>query len=167
MIAVSLHPASHGLVALTDDADADLALPFKWAVIKSAHGGAYAHRSIYSRGKATSCLLHRVIAGAAHGDVVDHVNGDGLDNRRANLRVCTRQENARNRPRPGRNNTSGVTGVSRGRSLSSPWEASIKVDGRRIYLGSFAAFADAVAARRHAEASLFGTFAPRRTAGAA
>ena len=155
---IALHPEAHGLAAVVDATDAALVAGHKWAVVRSPNGSAYAHRSSYSKGRATSCLMHRLILRALPGQVVDHINGDGLDNRRANLRLCTGQENSRHRVAPGRNNTSGVIGVSRSNSISAPWSAYVKVDGRKIHLGTFAAFADAVRARRAAEAEHFGAF---------
>lgn len=100
-----------------------------------------------------SFLAHRVIYAIHHGewpsDQIDHINGDKLDNRIDNLRSVSRKENMRNLPMP-RSNTSGVMGVGWSKQYKN-WEAQIKVDRRRVYLGRFAKFEDAVAARKAAE----------------
>ena len=68
-------------------------------------------------------------------DEVDHINGDGLDNRRENLRVCNRLVNMKNKKRYS-SNTSGYVGVNWSKKTKK-WEASVQVDGRRVHLGSF------------------------------
>ncbi len=79
---------------------------------------------------------------------IDHINGDGTDNRLCNLREADHTRNNRNRHKQ-RNNTSGVVGV---RLLAcGKWESSIRVDGRLIYLGRHPDKFDAVASRKSAE----------------
>lgn len=91
------------------------------------------------------------------GAEIDHINGDTLDNRIANLRLATRAQNGANQGLR-RNNTSGVKGVSwdakRGR-----WFASITIEGKSKALGRFDDFDDAVAARKAAEDEHHGVFA--------
>jgi len=79
----------------------------------------------------------------------DHVNGDKLDNRRANLRAVTPAKNAQNRKRPDCRNTSGHRGVTRRRR--GGWRAQITVAGRGRALGDYATLAEAVAARKAGE----------------
>ena len=98
--------------------------------------------------------MHNVIAGAPQ---VDHVNGDGLDNRRANLRPASTAQNARNRSRPS-TNRSGFKGVSWVRDRGH-WRAGIKVDGRSLNLGSFADPVEAAKAYDEAARRLHGKFA--------
>lgn len=96
---------------------------------------------------------HRIIWCWAHGDwpgCIDHINGNPLDNRICNLRSVTRQMNQRNQ-RMHKSNTSGRTGVSWNK-VSAKWVASIKMNDRSHYLGSFDLFWDAVRAREAAEA---------------
>lgn len=108
--------------------------------------------------------MHRLILGLAPGQVGDHRNGNGLDNRRENLRMATYSQNNQN-ARPSSKKASPFKGVSircnrfGGRYKARPWAAEIHVDGRKIGLGSFpdevsAAKAYDVAAREH-----FGEFA--------
>ena len=92
--------------------------------------------------------LHRLIL--PHIPIIDHANGDKLDNRRANLRVASITENNRNRPRQ-RNNTSGFKGVHWD-SLRGKWTARIKHDGRSIRVGRFDDIRDA--ARAYDEAAI-------------
>jgi hypothetical protein len=98
-------------------------------------------------------LAHRVVW-AVHFGVwpkqIDHINGVRTDNRIANLREATSQENNRNRSLPS-DNKSGRIGV-RWHKPDSCWRAHIGVSRRRIHLGSFRKFQDAVAAREEAEA---------------
>ena len=101
--------------------------------------------------------LHRLIMGYPDGKVVDHINGDKLDNRKQNLRICTVRQNVMNSKTP-KNNTSGHTGVSL-RSDRKLYRANIMVNRRQIYLGSFERIEDAVLARKQAEVKYFGEFA--------
>src|SRR3990167_1019609 len=78
-----------------------------------------------------------------------HQNGDGLDNRRQNLRVCTHAENGANRQRLNRNNTTGVNGVYR-HHKAKKWQAQIMRNRKAIYLGLFSKKSDAVAAVKKA-----------------
>lgn len=98
-------------------------------------------------------LAHRVVWVIHHGvwpeGQVDHINGDRSDNRIENLRVVTNTENARNSSLS-KNNTSGVTGVWRD-TRRNRWCAEIKVDRRKMYLGSFASLEEAAAVRKQAE----------------
>jgi len=77
--------------------------------------------------------LHRLIAGARPGEVVDHINGDTLDNRKSNLRIVSVQGNSLNR-KLNSNNLYGWLGVSK---TDFGYVAQIKVDGKMIGLGTF------------------------------
>ena len=84
-----------------------------------------------------SCLAHRLAWFYVHGrwpaDQIDHINGDGFDNRISNLREATAAENQQNQSLH-RNNTSGYPGVHRS---NGRWKAQIKVGGRKIHLGQY------------------------------
>jgi hypothetical protein len=82
--------------------------------------------------------------------VIDHIDGDRKNNHPSNLRDVSHQENCKNQSKP-KSNTSGVCGVS-WKKASRKWTAGIRVDGRRLHLGYFEDFSDAVEARRLAEA---------------
>jgi HNH endonuclease/AP2 domain len=81
-------------------------------------------------------LLHRLILDPPDSMVVDHINGDKLDNRRANLRIVTFAENVQNQSRLLSNNTSGYRGVVWDRSRSK-WIAQVKMGGKNYLLGRF------------------------------
>ena len=135
--------------ALIDRADAALA-DKRWSLTRPAAGLGYAVRRVWdpvSKAHAAE-HLHRVIVGLEPGDprVVDHINRDRLDNRRANLRVVTRGENAQNaKPRGGSSRHRGVYSNGRG-----GW--CVKV-GRR-HIGTFPTERDAADAAREARARL-------------
>jgi hypothetical protein len=83
--------------------------------------------------------MHRLILGLTHGDrsvEIDHVNGDKLDNRRANLRAVSHPENMANRSALNSNNTSGYRGVYWDKSREL-WVAAVKIDGRSHHVGRF------------------------------
>lgn len=98
-------PLSRGKTAIIDAADFDLVGHLKWSY--STVGYAFRGRM---PGRPGTVYLHRYLMGLPDG-VVDHINGDTLDNRRANLRVTDKSGNGLNRPKPGKANTSGVVGV--------------------------------------------------------
>jgi hypothetical protein len=136
-----LIPLSRGNAARVDEADLPLVQDYVWSA-KPSKWNVYAMRgSWHPRTKRfQSVLMHRVIlqdaiAAAPPGLVVDHIDGDGLNNTRRNLRLCTPRENAWNqRRRPGAG--SRFQGVH----WSEPhgaWTATITLDGRRVSLGMF------------------------------
>lgn len=90
----------------------------------------------------------------------DHENRNPLDNRKANLRKATQQENVRNKSIQ-KNNTSGVTGVGY-LSNTGSWRARITYNEKSIYLGTFKNKDEAIKARLMAEKKYFGEFAPQR-----
>ncbi len=144
-----------GGVALVDDQDLPLVSGYRWRRERKRNVD-YAIGWVNGR----YVPMHRLIAGTPKGLHTDHRNGDGLDNRRANLRTCTIRENSRKQAvRLGRG-TSQFKGVFLCRDRKRQcWGATIKVDRRSINLGTFddevlAARAYNAAARDH-----FGEFA--------
>ena len=101
--------------------------------------------------------MHREMLSPPPGMDVDHINGNPLDNRRANLRVCTRSENNGNLRRP-RHNTSGFKGVC-WEKWSGKWKATIKVKGKSRSLGRFLTPEDAHGAYCAAARAVWGEFA--------
>lgn len=142
------------MFALIDEADANLVVDQRWFArpTKKTAKTAYAVRT---KEDGSTALMHRVILGVDHGQEIDHVNCNGLDNRRNNLRACSRNDNAHN---VGRNslNTSGFKGVSRDKAR---WRAVITSDGIKIHLGTFPTAKAAVRAYDSAAIRLFGAFA--------
>ena len=80
-------------------------------------------------------IMHRQIMRAGKGIEIDHIDGNGLNNCKSNLRLCTRQDNAKNRNKP-RGCSSRFKGVSY-RKDSDQWSVSIGLKNRRISLGRF------------------------------
>jgi hypothetical protein len=115
----------------------------------------YAAHSYFHRGYV---FMHRVILGAKASQEVDHINGDALDNRRANLRLCTRAQNAANR-RLHANNKSGYRGVGYSGRQAHPWAARIRVNYKLLPLGNFATPEEAAVAYDRAALDHFGQFA--------
>lgn len=127
---------TRGFVATVDDADLDAVASARWYALLTGGGKfIYAARSVRrDDGGRAVCLLHRQLLGAQPGQVVDHVNGDTLNNRRSNLRLCTKAQNCRNNR--GRGSASGFKGVS-WYPRYGRWVAGICVDYRSVTLGYF------------------------------
>ncbi len=133
---------------LVDEDNADLGRQ-AWHL----QGGRYAVRWDHGR----LVLMHRVILGAPPGLEVDHINRNGLDNRRANLRLATRSENTRNSKRSKRN-TSGYRGVSFD-SFAERWLAIVRFERKTYRLGSYHTAEEAAIAYDFAASALHGEFA--------
>ena len=102
--------------------------------------------------------LHRYLMDAPKGKVVDHINGNTLDNRLENLQICSICENNRKQQkRP--DNKSGVVGVH-WYTRTNKWMAFIKINGKRKHLGYFENFEDAVKSRKDAEEKYFEGYNP-------
>ena len=115
------------------------------------HGGKRYYRTTLT-GERNEVLVHRIIFKMVYGvepESIDHINGNGLDNRLCNIRQCTHSENHRNR-RISTSNSSGVVGVSRTHD-GLRWRVRIRAGKRDIQLGEFKSFNDAVNVRRQAE----------------
>lgn len=141
-----------GHVVLVDSVDADGVLR-GCSIHVTPTGGGYARSSVKVNGKWKSVLIHRLLMNANPTQFVDHINGNRLDNRRANLRMATMKQNSANSAPKGRIPYSGVS--QRGGKFS----AIIYPDGDSIYLGVFHS-ADAAAAAYNAAARvIFSEFA--------
>lgn len=94
---------------------------------------------------------------AAPNEQVDHINGDGLDNRKSNLRICNGSQNRCNKGKP-KNNTSGYKGVT-WHTPNKKWVAQIAVNGKHSYIGSFKTKEEAAKAYNKKAKELHGEFA--------
>ncbi len=124
-------PVGRGLCALVDDDVQPLIGDRKWRVILRRGGRP---TSVVSGRGRDFVHLHRLIASPGPGMTVDHINCNTLDNRRANLRVCTVSENARNRSVQ-KNNKLGLKGVYMD---GNSYRAQIRYEKKVYSLGSFA-----------------------------
>ncbi|MCA7083411.1 HNH endonuclease [Cupriavidus sp. DB3] len=115
----------------------------------------------------TQIHMHRVIAGLARGDrrYVDHINGNKLDNRRENLRICSGAENGWN-VRLSKRNSSGYKGVSF-EKRSGKWQVRIRQKGKQIFLGYYEFPEEAAHAYNKAAVRLHGEFAVLNPVGGA
>lgn len=148
-------PLTKGYTAVIDSNDVHLVEGYNWyAQIKPTM--VYARRNEYPNGKLKAIRMHRVIAEAKDGEQVDHVDHDGLNNRKSNLRICTAAENRRN-SRISSLNKSGKKGCSWSKTKKR-WEACIKVDGENVHLGFFDDIEKAHEAYRSASKRLHGEF---------
>lgn len=153
-IRIPLHSKKHpNLFALVDPEDAELVNQYRWHPSVKVGKWIYAQTNLPQGG---SVLMHRLIlALPPRRPLIDHASGDGLDNRRANLRVCGNQQNQGNR-RAQQEGSSVYKGVHWHRRLHR-WRSGIVVNGRPVYLGIYetevdAALAyDAAARIRHGE----------------
>lgn len=141
-------PLTKGSVAIVDDEDFAALSRFKWF----CDNDGYAKRNaVAPSGKKVGLIMHRVILRAQPGILVDHINQDKRDNRRANLRTCSHTENVRNVPaRIGTSHFKGVNWYTK----YGKWVSRIQVDKKRILLGYFsdeinAALAYDTAALKH------------------
>lgn len=124
-----------GYEAVIDAADVPLVGGFNWLALLGSRTVYVMRHKKTQAGPNVKFYLHRVLLDAPPGMVVDHINGDGLDNRRANLRLATVAENSRN-ARRALSNTTGLKGVTH-HLRDGRWQAQISVDGQIKYLGSF------------------------------
>lgn len=131
---------THNLIALVDDDDYAEIVQLKWCATKTRSTGRFYAATRLERSEegvpGRLVFMHRMIMNIPHAtaEMIDHRNGDTLDNRKINLRFCTMSENGRNRGKQV-NNTSGYKGVAVGRE--GKWQCAIKLHGKRMPLGIF------------------------------
>jgi hypothetical protein len=144
--------ASDGTPVRVDAEDLPMLLKYRWTIFKGP-SGKYAnvsgHRLTPSRPR-----MHRILTNAPAGMMVDHINHNGLDNRRSNLRLATNAQNQWNKLPMG--SRSGFKGVTSSRGV---YGAAICVLGKHIALGRFRLAEDAARAYDQAAVKYFGEFA--------
>lgn len=135
---------THGYITVVDDEDYEQVSRWKWYPFSNGPRR-------YAIGN-SGVLMHRLLLDPPNGVHVDHINGNGLDNRRENLRMCTPEINARNKGdrRITRSKHDGVYKIE----LRKPWLASIMIDGVEHYLGMFATEEEAAQAHDVAMSAL-------------
>jgi hypothetical protein len=139
---------------LVDDFDYELVKNYTWYVMPTG----YVARGSWSKNIQTIVLLHRQILGAKRGQCVDHSNHNKLDNRRANIRICTQQENGRNQLKTKSKRSSKYKGVC-WHKYAKRWMAHITIDLKLKYIGVFKKESDAAAAYNAMATKVFGGFA--------
>ena len=144
-------------IARIDDADFDVVSQYRWKLEKrgSKH---YAVHYPDANDPTNKLRMHRLITDAPSDAVVDHIDGDGLNNQRSNLRVCTQQENNQNR-RKVDGGTSRFKGVSFAKGRKKCWRAQIRDGEKSQSLGYFATEDEAARAYDDAARAQYGEFA--------
>ncbi len=142
-------------ILIIDEIDLDLCSNIGWA-LKEWSGRQYAHGSIGKHGDRKTVMIHTLLIKPPKGYTVDHINGNGLDNRRCNLRIASPQQNSSNR-RKIKVKTSKYKGVHK--RENGKWRAAIRVNRKLINLGTFILELDAVNAYNKAATQYFGEFA--------
>jgi hypothetical protein len=146
---------SQGLYTLVDDEDFEYLNQFKWYA-KNCGKKKYAVRHYLKayRNKSKK-YMHRELLDAPKGLQVDHINGDSLDNRRCNIRLCTSADNVRNRRKLKEKGYKGVIWIERVKK----WRANIGHNGKNMYLGYFKNEVDGARAYDKKAKELYGEFA--------
>ncbi len=156
---LSTYPVSFPRGVIVDETDLPKIARYKnWFITKRGCVSANHYERLgVGHYKKRQVKLHRLIMDFPEGKVVDHINGNQLDNRRMNLRVCTPKDNSRNCGLS-KNNTSGINGV-RWNTEKKKWVARIKHEYKTIFLGYFEDLEDAASCRYAASVTLFGEYA--------
>ncbi len=152
---VAYVPLTRGYEAIIDAADVPLVEGFNWIAFVRPHT-VYVISSRKTGNTPSTIYLHRLIMGAPVGLEVDHVDCNGLNNRRNNLRFASKSQNAHNQ-RIRSNNRSGVKGVSFNKKRGL-WVAHIKIQYKSRTIGSFRTIEEASAAYAAASAALHGEY---------
>ena len=149
-------PLTKGYEALIDAEDADRVLAFKWHTIGPSYGNVYAQTSLKAGGKRSAVMMHRLVMDAQDGQMVDHKNGIGIDNRKSNLRFASPSQNSMN--------LHTIRGLSPYRGVSwskryEKWQCSISKEGRRIFIGRYSDEVEAAMAYDRVAIEIHGEFA--------
>jgi len=140
------------IVVTIDIDDVELVSKYTWhAIYDKTVGGYYICHRYNNKINGKGCIkLHRLITNCPRHLEVDHINRDTLDNRKCNLRPCTRFENQQNL----KSCRSGQTGVYL-KSSKNKWVANISKDGKRYYIGEYKTKEEAIDARKKYEQKLY------------
>jgi hypothetical protein len=150
-------PLTQGKYAIVDEADYEWLMQWRWFADDSGETFYVMRQETLIDGTQRKIRMHRFILDAPKEYEVDHINGDGLNNTRANLRLASHTQNQHNK-RVMRRNRSGYKGVYLF-SKTAKWGATIKIDGKSTHLGTFDRPEDAARAYDKAAREHFGEFA--------
>jgi hypothetical protein len=143
-----------GFTTQVDDEDYKYLNQFKWRVAIYNHTS-YARRTLWIKGenRSISLHMHRVILNVPIGMQVDHIDHNGLNNQKSNIRICTETQNHRNKKPNGK-----YRGISWVPKLKK-WRAYIFINNRQIWVGAFIDDISAAKARDEAAKEIYGEFA--------
>lgn len=148
---------TQGQIALIDDEMYDRVSYFKWYATKGTNTF-YAKTSIkLSNDKWIEIRMHQLVTNFTH-TMVDHKDGDGLNNQRENLRLANRSENQWNRKKTSKTSSSNYKGVCWNKT-SNNWISTIRINNKLKYLGSFDTERDAAIAYNNAAINMFSKYA--------
>lgn len=142
---------TNGQEAIVDDEDFDRLSTIKW------HGARSRNNTYAQNGRSPAIRMHRMVIDAPSGVFVDHINGNTLDNRKCNLRLCSNAENIRNSKRYSTNN-SGLKGVSY-IEFRAKWAAKITYNYKKHFLGYYMTKEEAFEAYKAKAKEFFGEYA--------
>jgi hypothetical protein len=126
---------SNGAVAIVDEQDYEALVAFKWHCLRSGRCE-YAYRANKKGGKQSNILMHRHILKPESNQCIDHIDGNGLNNSRSNIRIATHKQNSQN-VRKYKPKTSSYKGVSF-HTCRGKWRAVIKENGKSRHIGYYA-----------------------------
>ena len=164
---MKLIPLTQGKFSQVDDEDYEYINKYKWYYSKPG----YASRAFRSNGKIIHIKMHREIIAAPNGLMVDHKDGNGLNNQKNNIRICTSSENQKNKKASGASKYLGVgIHISKSKAyrkktndikeyISIGWVAHIKVKDKYIHLGRFQDEVEAAKSYNNAAIKYHGEFA--------
>lgn len=147
---------TQGYIAIVDDQDFEIVSQYKWRVKKATNLNYAQAHSQCGDGKSKSIFMHRFVLNPAPGQEVDHIDHNGLNCTRANMRLCSKSQNMANQ-RKQRGKDSIYKGVSWD-SVRNKWLAQIKINGKAINLGRYVNELDDYTAYSEAAKKLFGEF---------
>lgn len=137
---------TQGKVAIVDDDDFEYLSQWKWQAGRQKNiGSFYAVRTDKGGGKKNTILMHRVVMKTPSNLQCDHIHHNTLDNRKSELRNCTRSENQRNRRGPTIKSVTGHLGVY---AIKNVFEAGMKINNVYHRIGRFDNIDDAIQARK-------------------
>ncbi len=141
---------------IVDSEEVERLKKYKWHLIEGEETF-YAVRNVHKNGKRTLKLMHRIILGITDPKVdIDHHNHSGLDNRKQNIRACSRSQNQWNqKKKKGKTSKYYVVNLDK---ATGKYIATINVDKKSIYLGIFKSEKKAALAARKASIKYQGKF---------